>query len=532
MNRDILVVGGSMPDLTKPFVKLFEPLAAIKGKTEQKLAPIKNKAEKKLKDAAPANRNFDITAVTLHRFTVEENGTKVKGPLVGSFVPELYEMALAGKLQRQWEEAQWANARMPEANQPGSNLKNTTEYMALLKAEKPALFEQLYRRNSAAQAARRNADLAQKYVRKTPFELAVVPGDKKALITHYYKAEFKFARDHGFAFPAFISKLRVEADYLKDLDKAGLMVGTAKGFKVNFESKEATITLRESVLHYTMQWAAMLLTLTAGIGLVEPLHIFAAPTPANLATFALIMGGTWLARKYGNDFGWYDVAEGVNRDVSWLFSADSRKGKFSITNTLKTVVLLGAVGYLGYLMVPGMYASTLALPIWEGMTALGANAKYVELASMGAAGFLSAVTALQVWTITFTQRFFWGMSFWDNQIAFTPDMGSPEALPAITLKTRMNELKKLELHLAEKSEHPEQAKQAIEESHKNILNALDGVRASTRRAAPKAGAKSSTTLSRRSKSEGNTAEEISAGGEVEEIRKSSRAKKAPQWLRY
>lgn len=362
-------------------------------------------------DAPPTVRSGDVNFATLVRGEKEED--------VGSFVPDLFNLANTpkGDLSCQIEERKW------KANKKNKNKS--------LKQDKPELWAQLYRPNGK---------------RKTPFELAMVATPSEDvdmaidLVTQHVEKECRYRRDHGhLPWPVEVSKFRIKPDYLKYIEEVGLKVKGVYVAKVNYHNPIAKLSTRDIVLQYGGQWMSLFLTLSASAGLL--LSGIASPWILGLAMVAMFLG-----RKHGNDFGMFDLAEGINRTLGWLLYLPwkSKDGyRFNFVNSVKTLAKLAALGVVLYFGVPAVFAGILALP-WTGLSTLLGGlgmAGAVEAAQIGFAALFASVAAVS--TIIGTlggYRFFINTSFVYNQV----DVSKEEAKALPTFKAS-NKAKKANL---------------------------------------------------------------------------------------
>ncbi len=382
----------------------------------------------RITDPAPTNRHVDFTYIEIYR----------KNTLVGMFVPELYELAMTPHmpLKCQHEFNEWAK------NREFSSSKAKTESLA---AERQDLFLQLYRKDGTA---------------KTAFELAIVPTKSQKEVAARMVKEYKFRRDQKWPLPTFVSKFRVAQDHLRDIENAGLHVKgdkmgilstllsyvwlkrntTALGVnsKINIPNPVEKMTNREIFLHYAGSWIAWLMTLSTAIAIVETAGLASYASPLGIG----LMIATYLAKKCTNDFYLFDLAESLHRsigskDLSW-------KGKISWPKLLETGVYIAAVGIAIFFAAKTVWFDVLALPV-TGLIELGLPVAMLNFMHYGVAAVITGVTALMTYTgASYAQRFFWGLSVYDNQIPFTQDMGTEVALPAVNVaKTPEGKLVKL-----------------------------------------------------------------------------------------
>lgn len=356
--------------------------------------------------APPANRDITVAYAPLVRKLAD--GTKVN---VGTFLPEHFVLANADSLACQILAAEWKTAR--EAN------KLPVE-AADLKKDRPDLYKALYREEN---------DVA---VLKTAFELAMCPSHKQRTIELFIEKEYLFRRDRDLPLPAMVSKFRVGPDYLKNIGDAGLEQKEFPGnCKINIINP--TPTRREKIMHYLAQNMSYLVTISAAlgaVGLISEVMLVAGLTSPWILGAGVV--GAYLAKKTGNDFGLYDVAEALFRDLGWMTNKKLATGKFSLKNAIGTGIYALAIASTVALAVYGTWVGTFALPwVWPLLAKTGIGAAAVTAAQVGFAGLFSAVAGLGAALGTaFTVRYFWGLSVYDNQIAL--DKKVADAIPEIS----------------------------------------------------------------------------------------------------
>ncbi len=385
--------------------------------------------------APPANRDITVAYAPLVRKLAD--GTKVP---VGSFLPEHYVLANAGTLRCQILETEW------KAQAAAKKLPTT---VAALKKDRPDLYKALYREEN------------KKAVRKSAFELAICPSHKQRTIELCIEKEYLFRRDRDLPLPAMVSKFRVGPDYLAHINEAGLELKEYPGnCKINIVNP--TPTRREKMLHTAGMYLSYLVTISASIAMLEVMMLMGVTSPAILA---LGVVGTYLAKKTGNDFGLYDVAETVFRDVGYLTNKDLIKGKFSLFNAIGTGIYMAAIGSAVFFAVTATWGTTLALP-WALLavkTGMGAGA--IAAAQTAFAGLFAGVAGLGTLTGTaFTIRYFWGLSIYDNQIQV--DKKVADALPVIKTKKVETPLAKQQDKLLAKLVKP---KYGLTEKERDVL---------------------------------------------------------------
>lgn len=352
----------------------------------------------------PANRDFIMAYALLVRKLAD--GTKVP---VGAFIPELYVLADTeqGSLRCQIEERAW------KAEREAQKLPTT---VAALQKTRPDLFKALYRQDADSK----------KFVRKSAFELAICPSHKQRVIERHVEKEYRYRQDNRLPFPAMVSKYRVGPDYLQNIEAAGLELKEFPGnCKVNLLNPNPTKS--EKIYHYLGQNLAYLVTFSAALAMIEVMMLMGVTSPVVLG---LGVVGTYLAKKTGNDFGLYDVAEGLIRDLGWLTSKDlGYRGKFSIMNALGTGIYVAAIGVAAFFAVTATWGGSLALP-WAVLAKTGMGATAITALQTGFAGLFAGIAGLgAVLGAAFPIRYFWGMSVFDNQIHL--DKKVADALPVL-----------------------------------------------------------------------------------------------------
>lgn len=346
-------------------------------------------------EAPPTIRHYDVAFMAL----IDKNQKTI-----GTFVPELYELAKVKGLRAQQEEAAWLKKH------PKATLKQ--------KMQQP-FYAELYTIDGRA---------------KTPFELAVLPviysdDNKKSArgIQKRVEDEFNYRIERRQPLPPTVYKYQLKADYLKNLHLIGLTTGGPRSIKVNLINPGPKTTLVERAAHYMAQRTALILTLIAVLSLTYT-------TPLLFGAAAL---GVILAKWCGEEFGAFDLAENLMRDIHSIFSKDFILGdKISLKKVLKTGVLLGALGVGAYGIFFGSMAGLLALPLWQTAAAYITNATALSALQYAVAGFASTVAALGTLVGgTVAQRFFWGLGIWDKQIDFSKE----KAPKAESFKVRLEQ---------------------------------------------------------------------------------------------
>ena len=180
------------------------------------------------KEAPPTIRKQDLAVA---RITKVVDGKTVD---IGTFVPELYELALEGNLEAQFEEKEWKKLRRGD------------------KREQP-FYDRLFREDGT---------------RKTAFELAMLSyvltdGNDKALRKCEAAAQREFAhlKKHNLRLPLPIFKYRIKPDYLKNAQDQGLLeVAAVRDIKVNRSNPKIQLPVIETTAHYIAQRAAFIAT--------------------------------------------------------------------------------------------------------------------------------------------------------------------------------------------------------------------------------------------------------------------------------
>lgn len=398
-------------------------------------------------EAPPATRNLDVCSISVFRKRGDQE------EYLGNFAPELYVLGSAsrGTLECQMLEKEWFSQKKDL-----SPNRLSQEYRHALAMDKPELYKKLYRKDGS---------------RKTPFELALIPGRTTLAVTEAMQAEYRFRRDKQLPLPPMITKFRVVPDYLDNLPyvknetrelpqwaiklldfadylmawpnyKTGISFDdvpegelflkspVGQGLKLNINNPSSKATTFEKMVHYISQWAALFGTIgtAVSVGCVE--WALGINTPWLLLG---VVGATYLANKCGKDFGLFDIAEEINR-ARLLFTKDLALGKFSPSRALETSIYVAAAGFATYFATLGAWTGALALP-W-GSLASTVSPAILSVMKMGTAGFFATTAALAGVAGTYATRFFWRWSPFDNRIDFnTPKMqqmkiGAPAIDPA------------------------------------------------------------------------------------------------------
>ena len=122
----------------------------------------------------------------------------------GGFLPEMWELAKVGRLQKQREAQAWASTYYA-----GRNFGNawTPEVIATLRADRPDIFAALYHDDNTP---------------KTAFELAACPSKDPLEIGAYVTREYTSLRQARLPMPRIVPKNSTKRDYLKYLPAAYL----------------------------------------------------------------------------------------------------------------------------------------------------------------------------------------------------------------------------------------------------------------------------------------------------------------------
>ena len=391
------------------------------------------------KEAPPTMRYIDIAFVPIvHR--------KSNKPM-GVFVPDLCELAHIGGLKAQIEETDWMKS-------------NPTATLAQKKQQ--PFYAQLYHPTGRRYSA---------------FRLALLPVaysdyDQKAIlqIQKHVQTELKFRMNRGLTLLEPIYKYSVTPDYLRDLHILKMKAQGCRAIKVNLQNPADRTTLIERGIHYVAQRIAFFTTFAAaftvaGLGLTS--------------TAALAVVGTIMAKWCKDEFGTFDLAELLLREIGWLSTKKLREGeKISLKKSLKTTILVGALlaycgigaaAYGAYQLIMGYSLPALSimgytLPLQQAQMALAG----VVAASSGLAEFAGALGAV---------RFFWGADIWYKQIDFSKEIPSdfepvePENLSKFIQKEQNKFLAKLDaLNPTQSSENNAVRTEVLEEFEK--LHAL------------------------------------------------------------
>ncbi len=346
------------------------------------------------KEAPPVVRNIK----SAHWILKDNNDNPV-----GSFAPELYELALVRGLIAQQEEDAF-NAATPDAT--------------LAQKQNQSFYSSLYHADGTA---------------KTAFELSVLPviysdynNDSIEKIRAYIKPELVNRVQNGQPLPPLEYKYITKSDYLKNIGLINLKAVAPRDVTVDVENPAEKTTRRERAFHYIAQRASLVLTLL----------MVAALTASTPAWFMVAAMGVLLAEWCGKEFGTFGTAETLLRDLSSLFLKDFRWGdKVSLKKTIKTGILLAAVGSVALTAITGAWAGVLALPLWNaGLTGFAANA--LTALQFGTAGFAASAGGLMTFVgLKDAIHFFWGLGIWDKQIDFSKE----KQLPALTKEAELKE---------------------------------------------------------------------------------------------
>jgi len=372
----------------------------------------------------PLNR--DLTVGFAHLERVE---AKDKVVPVGTFMPEHYVLADAGSLRCQILENEWKAAR---------EAKKLPVTPIALKSDRPDLYKALYREEK------------DKPVRKTSLELAIFPSYSLRRVEQFIEKEYTFLKNRQLSIPAMISKFRIQTDFFENMfEEAGLRIkGSTDNRKVNIHNP--TPTTREKILHFVGQCFSIVTTVVAALGTMELLAFIGAATP--LAIGAGVVAG-YLTRKRGADFGFYDMAEGLHRDLGWLTDKRYVTGKVSPSKTILTGIYVAAIALAVVLAGVGAWMGGMALPL-SLLAKAGMSAGALSIAQTAFAGLLAGIASVATLMSTvYPMRYFDTFSPFDNQIHTTKAVAN--ALPVVNLdKSFSNRLNQAKEALLEKADKP------------------------------------------------------------------------------
>lgn len=369
--------------------------AAQSGSTQSTWQSLRTKGlgkflwDRYIEEAAPTERHIDVAYVPIQRM---ENDKVVD---LGVVVPELYMIAQAGILPAQVKAKKHLGKALEQLND--------ADRQKLL-AEKPALYKALFLANGQMKSA---------------FELSVISSYHRAYIQASLSQTYFWLRKNGFNWPNTLSKVRAVPDYLAGLEKVGLCVKNdghaatkpaqeptsgeycfgAHSVRLSIKNPPELASKREKIMHFLGPWFAWFVTLSATVA------VTGATSPVLLLAYAL---GTYIAMECANEFGMFDTAESLYRDIGWMISKEyAGFGKFSFKNALHALVQIAAIGFIAYGAASAAFAGILALPFLQAIpqVALGLASFFASVAAIGASVGLSAAT-----------RYIRGISIYDNQI--------------------------------------------------------------------------------------------------------------------
>ncbi len=320
---------------------------------------------------------------TVRRITIAHQPLKD----VGTFAPEIYELALVRGLKAQQAEdaflLQNPNATLEEKQQQDF-------YAALYDADGEA---------------------------KSAFHLAVLPviyeDDNQmssAKIREIVSEELnnRIAKDQPL--PPTVYKYLTKSDYLKN---SPYEVLGPRDITVEIQNPADKTRLRDRFAHYVSnQPASLVLTLVAALAVT-------ASTPF---WFVVASMGVLLAKWCGEAFGTFGITEILLRDYKSLFSKEFALGdKISFKKTIKTAVLLASVGALSLAAFSASWAGVFSLPVW-GLAQTGVAATLLTGLSYVTAGFVSGLGAIMTFAgAKEAIHFFWGVGIWDKHIDFSKE---------------------------------------------------------------------------------------------------------------
>lgn len=372
----------------------------------------------------PLNR--DLTVGFAHLERVE---AKDKVVPVGTFMPEHYVLADAGSLRCQILENEWKAAR---------EAKKLPVTPIALKSDRPDLYKALYREEK------------DKPVRKTSLELAIFPSYSLRRVEQFIEKEYTFLKNRQLSIPAMISKFRIQTDFFENMfEEAGLRIkGATNNRKVNIHNP--TPTTREKVLHFAGQVFSFIVSGVAAVGMIELMTFLGATTP--LAIGVGITFG-YLAKKRGNDFGFYDMAESLHRDLGWLTDKRYITGKVSPSKAILTSMYIAAIGLAVVGAGIGAWLGGMVLPM-AFLAKVGLGSSAIAAIKTGFLGLLAVISGVHTLQATvYPIRYFDTFSPFDNQIHTTKAVAN--ALPVVNLdKSFSNRLNQAKEALLEKADKP------------------------------------------------------------------------------
>ncbi|MGE3320106.1 MAG: hypothetical protein AB7I18_12505 [Candidatus Berkiella sp.] len=372
----------------------------------------------------PLNRDLTVGFAQIER--VLADGKVVP---VGTFLPEHYVLAELGSLRCQILESEWKAAR---------EAKKLPVTPLALKSDRPDLYKALYREEK------------DKPVRKTSLELAIFPSYSLRRVEYFIEKEYTFLKNRQLSIPAMVSKFRIQPDFFENLlEEAGLRIrGATDNRKVNIHNP--TPSTREKILHYAGQFFSIITTAVAAVGTMELLAFIGAATP--LAIGAGVVAG-YLTRKRGADFGFYDMAEGLHRDLGWLTDKRYITGKVSPSKAILTGIYVAAIALTVVLAGVGAWMGGMALPL-SLFAKAGLSASALSIAQTAFAGLLAGIAAVATLMSTvYPMRYFDTFSPFDNQIHTTKAVA--DALPVVNLdKSFSSKLSQVKEALLDKADKP------------------------------------------------------------------------------
>ncbi len=330
--------------------------------------------------APPSIRSTDVGFITL--LDKDQNNQ-------GCFVAELYELAKIGGLRAQQEEKVW------EQQNPDATIETK---------KVQSFYNALYLSDGT---------------RKTPFALAVLPEIYSDTVMNSVRGiqkrienEFNYRLDRHQPLPPVVFKYQIESDYLKNIHLINLKAGSARSAKLSLLNPETRTTKTERLAHYLAQRAAFVLTMIAVMS-----KTFTTPL-----LFIASSVGVVLAKWCSEEFSTYSLTETLLRDIKSNSAKEFRWGdKISLKKTLKTVILLTALGMLAYGAFAGTWGAMMGLSVWKAIS-VSANPLALSAVQCLLAGFASTLAGVSTFVGgTIGQRYFWGLGIWDKQIDFSKE---------------------------------------------------------------------------------------------------------------
>ncbi len=360
------------------------------------------KSHASLKEAPPSTRKKTIGILPILK----------DGAVIGSFSPDLYEIAEMNYLRCQMEKND------SEVEKSGKK----PPYISLKKADG---------------------------TEKTSFELALLPiawsddNPKSISIRKVIEEEYNNLMQKGLSLPPIESKYQIAADYLRNLAKTGYKIGAARDVSVTLLNPRDKTSFYERLLHYIAQRAAFLLTITAALLIIPVTSSVYVP---------LAVLGVFLAQWCGKEFFTFDLTETLMQEMNSRIYSNGKP--ISAKKLIKTSLLLGVLLLAAASIGMGAAYEMMSLA-WPAATS-AVFATLLTAAHYLLAGFVGFFAAASTFVGgVASQNYFWGIGIRYKQVDFKDDLTLDKPLAPLTERQVLSPLQTRDklLHWRYKSFH-------------------------------------------------------------------------------